>query len=221
MTTALTLIDEAHASGLALVEEVGRVEVIDPDSADHAGRLLMQVNAHLKAIDDARFEVTRPLDAAKTRAMDQAKAAKKPYEEAFQHLKGQLEGWAIKERERVAREQAEAEERRAQLENEAQAAVEEGRLSDAAELQLQRDATGAVEKAHRAAGTQARFTWVAEVTDLDALVRAVADNAMLPSNLLQVNQSALNAFARATAGKATVPGVRFVEKPVLASTARA
>lgn len=220
-TTELTSIEAVRDQNLSLVDLAGRVEVIDSNSADRAGRLLMQLKAVRKSMSDARMAITRPLDEAKKRAIAQENVIAEPIEEAIQHLDGQIKGFAIEERRRVAREQAEAEARRAELEIEAQIAAEEGRLSDAAELQLQRDATGTVEKAHRAAGTQARFTWVAEVTDLDALVRTVAENAMLPSNFLTPNQSALNAFARATAGKATVPGLRFVEKPSLAATARA
>lgn len=219
-TTEMTAIDRAHAAGLSLVEQAGAVEVVDADTSDLAGRLLMRVKAQITQIEDARKEITRPLDEAKKRAMDQEKAAKRPYEEAKQHLDGQILGFALVERKRVQQEQAEAEAERARLENEAQAAAEEGRLSDAADLQIQRDMTGSVEKAHRAAGTQARFTWVGEVTNLEDLILAVASGDA-PSNLLTVNQTALNAFARATGGKQPIKGVVFVERPSLASTARA
>ena len=219
-TTEMTAIDRAHAAGLSLVEQAGAVEVVDAGTSDLAGRLLMRVKAQITQIEDARKEITRPLDEAKKRAMDQEKAAKRPYEEAKQHLDGQILGFALAERKRVQQEQAEAEAERARLENEAQAAAEEGRLSDAADLQIQRDMTGSVEKAHRAAGTQARFTWVGKVTNLEDLILAVASGDA-PSNLLTVNQTALNDYARATGGKQPIKGVVFVERPSLASTARA
>lgn len=219
--TDLTLIEEVQQRGLSLIDLAGRVDVVDTTSADDAGRLLMQVKKAIGDIEDARKKVTKPLDDAKKAAMEQARSAQQPYKEAQQAIEGALLGWTMAERKRIAEENARAESERAALENEAQRAAEEGRLDDAAALQMQRDATGTVEKVHRAAGTQARFTWQAEVTDLDLLVKAVAENAMLPSNLLTPNQSALNAYARATAGKAKVPGLRFVEKAGLAATGRA
>lgn len=215
------LITEVQNRNLSLVEQAGRIDVVDASSADEAGRLLTQVKSVIKAIENARMEITRPLDAAKARAIEQEKAAKKDYLDAQQALEGSLLAWAKSERERVAREQAEAEAQRAALENQAQQAAEEGRLDDAAALQMQRDMTGTVEKAHRAAGTQARFTWEAVVTDEAALIKAVAENSLLPSNFLTPNQSALNSFARATQGKVNVPGVRFQQKASLAATARA
>ena len=215
------LITDVQNRNLALVEQAGQVEVYDADSADRAGRLLTQVKSVVKSIEDARKQVTKGLDEAKARAMEQQRNAQAPYLEAQEHLEGSILAWNKSERERVAREQAEAEAQRAALENEAQRAAEEGRLEDAASLQMQRDMTGVTEKVHRAAGTTARYTWEAEVTDLDALVRAIAENAMLPSNLVAPNQSALNAFARATDGKAKVPGVTFRQKASLAATARA
>ena len=215
------LITDVQNRNLALVEQAGQVEVYDADSADRAGRLLTQVKSVVKSIEDARKQVTKGLDEAKARAMEQQRNAQAPYLEAQEHLEGVLLAFDKAERERVAREQAEAEAQRAALENEAQRAAEEGRIDDAAALQVQRDTTGAVTKAHRAAGTQARRTWEGEVTDFDAFLKAVAENAMLPSNLLQVNQSALNAYARATDGKMNVPGVTFRQKASIAATARA
>ena len=215
------LITDVQNRNLALVEQAGQVEVYDADSADRAGRLLTQVKSVVKSIEDARKQVTKGLDEAKARAMEQQRNAQAPYLEAQQHLEGVLLAFDKAEQERVAREQAEAEAQRAALENEAQRAAEEGRIDDAAALQVQRDTTGAVTKAHRAAGTQARRTWEGEVTDFDAFLKAVAENAMLPSNLLQVNQSALNAYARATDGKMNVPGVTFRQKASIAATARA
>lgn len=216
----LALIEEAKNQGLSLVEQAGRMDVTDAPSADEASRLRMRVKAQIEAIEEARKQITRPLDESIKRAIEQQRAAQQPFLEADEHLKGLLAGWNEQEHRRIAREQAEAEQERARLENEAQRAAAEGRLDDAAELQIKRDSTGGTKKAHRPAGSQIRKTWKAEVTDFDALVKAVAENAMLPSNLLQVNQSALNALARAVDGKVSVPGVRFYQDTTVATTAR-
>lgn len=219
--TGLTPIEVVRDQNLSLTERAGLVEVVDADTADEAGRMLVEVKRVIKQIDEARTEITKPLDLAKSRAMEQAKGAKKPFEEAKEHLDGAILGWQIKERERIRAEQAVAEAEQARLESEAMRAAERGEYDEAARLQQQRDTTGTVEKAHRAAGTQTRFTWKGEVTDLECLVRAVANsNGMLPANLLEVNQSALNAYAKATAGKGKIPGVRFYEDATLAATDR-
>ena len=212
-------IERAHAEGLSLIEEAGLVEVTDADSSDSAGRLLVSVKRQITQIEDARKEITRPLDLAKSRAMEQEKAAKKPYEEAKQHLEGEILGWTLKERQRIAAEAAAAEAERIALEAAAMRAADEGRFEEAEEIQVERDSLGTVERVHRAAGTQARFTWVGTVTKVEDLILAVASGEA-PVGLLNVNQSALNDFARATKGKQHIPGVRFSEKPVLAATDR-
>lgn len=220
MNTGITTIEAVRDEHLSLIDRAGSIDVTDAASADVAGRVLTEVNAVLKSIDEARFSITRPLDEAKSKAMDQAKMAKAPYEEAKQALDGAILGWTIAERQRIAAENARAEAERVELEVAAQNAAERGEFEEAQEIQSRRDAAGTTEKVHRTAGTQARFTWVGEVTSLDDLILAVASGEA-PSTLLQVDQAALNAFARATGGKQRVNGVRWVEKPTLASTARA
>jgi hypothetical protein len=220
MTNDLTIIERVQQQHLSIAERAGQMDVYDADSADRAGRMLVEVRGTLKAIEEARFQITRPLDEAKSRAMEQQKNAQQPFLDAEQHLKGIITSYEVSERNRIRAEAAEAEAEQARLEVAAQNAAERGEYDEAQQLQQQRDATGSVEKVHRAAGTQMRYTWKAEVTDLDALVKAVASNTMLPSNLLQVNQPALNALAKALGGKGKVPGVRFYEEANLAATSR-
>jgi hypothetical protein len=66
-----------------------------------------------------------------------------------------------------------------------------------------------------AAGVSFRDNWTAKVTDLMALVQAVAKGEQ-PITLLQVNQPALNGLARSLKGAMTVPGVEAVNERIAA-----
>lgn len=60
-----------------------------------------------------------------------------------------------------------------------------------------------------AAGIAVRETWSAEVTDLAALVRAIAAG-QAPLTLVRASSAALGQWARATKGSVAIPGVRVV-----------
>lgn len=69
-----------------------------------------------------------------------------------------------------------------------------------------------------AAGISVRETWSAEVTDLAALVRAIAEG-RAPLTLVQVDRTAIGQWARATKGSVTLPGVRIVSGTGIAARA--
>ena len=205
------LIEQVVERHMALVGRAGLVDVVDADSADVAGRLLTEVRAVIDQIDAARFEITRPLDEAKRRAMEQAERAKAPYVEAKQQLDGAILGWTLRERARLEAERVEAEVR-------AQNAAAEGRFEDATEALLEAEALP--EKVHRAAGTNVRETWSATIDDRAAFLAWVAKSPARVSMFMQVNQSALDAQARTAKGPSNIPGVTFRARPGLASTSK-
>lgn len=213
------LIQRVAERNLSLVERAGRVDVSDRDSADDAGRLLMEVKAQIKAIRDARMRVTRPLRAAIDEAIAQEEAVTTPLLEAEKHLKGLLLYWNEQEALRLEEERAELEQRQAELESASIRAMEERRMSDAAEAMNELAEFVPEEKPYRAAGTQVREVWKAEVTDLKSLVIAVA-NGLAPLDFLQPNMSALNNTARAWKAPSTFPGVRFTSEKSVAATGR-
>ena len=208
MTDLIEQVVERH---MALVERAGLVDVVDADSADVAGRLLMEVRAVIEQIDAARFEITRPLDEAKRRAMEQADRAKAPYVEAKQQLDGAILGWNLRERARIEAERVAAEVR-------AQNAAAEGRMDDAVEAILEREALP--QKVHRAAGTSVRETWSARIDDLDMFFAWVAKSPARVRLFMMVNQSALDTQARTAKGPSNIPGVTFHARPGLASTSK-
>lgn len=202
----ITRVVEQH---LTLVERAGMTDVVDADTADVAGRLLMEVRSVIEQIHDARMAITRPLDEAKGRAIEQERAALRPYEEAKQALDGAILGYALREQARIDAERVEAEVR-------AQTAAAEGRFEEAAEAVLEREALP--EKVHRAAGTQMRETWSAEVDDPAAFIAYCLANPVLVSQYLSINEKALGAAARAMKKPSPFPGIIFHNAPVLAST---
>lgn len=71
----------------------------------------------------------------------------------------------------------------------------------------------------RAAGVSIAKTYRAEVVDLKKLAAAVGSG-QWPTNLIEANQPALNAMARASKGSIEIPGVRFVEDSTVRSGGR-
>ena len=208
-----------QVTNLSLVERAGRLEVTDKDTADLAGRLLMEVKSAIKAIDDERLGVTRNLDKAKSDLIAMANRQKQPFLDAEEHLKGLLLVFNEQEALRVEEERAALEQRQADLEAASLRAMEEGRMSDAVEAMEERDEFVPEPRAYRAPGTQVRETWKAEVTDIDALIEAAEREPSLRVFLV-ANESRLGAFARARKERASLPGVRFYsEKSVAAGRA--
>ena len=70
--------------------------------------------------------------------------------------------------------------------------------------------------APKVSGLSFRETYKAEVTDMRALVQAVASGAQ-PITLLQANQTALDGMARALKEALAIPGVRLVKDRIAAS----
>lgn len=121
-----------------------------------------------------------------------------------------------------AKRQQEERERKAELERQAQAAEAKGKkekaeaLREKAEVYVAPPAFIAPE-APQAQGTAFKKTWKGEVTDLRALLGAIF-NEKAPLNLILINQSALNAYAKAAKNSMPLPGVRFFEESNMAVT---
>ncbi len=64
-------------------------------------------------------------------------------------------------------------------------------------------------------GVSFRDNWKGEVTDMAALIDAVA-NDKAPISLLKVDESALNSLAKSTKGTVSYPGIKFVNDKIVA-----
>lgn len=189
-------------------------------------------NAHKVAVQQ-RDALLKPAEGAK-RILGERMAA---YEREQARLRREAEEAARREQERLEREAqaaAAAEQKRLQAE------AETRRLEEAAALEARGDGAAAERllaepvavpvvtaapvfvptprpfaPAPRVDGVGFRQAWSAEVTDLLALVRAVAAGQQ-PITLLQPNMPVLNQMARALKGALNVPGVKPVPTDVAA-----
>lgn len=211
---ALAVRDRAHA-----------IAVRTPAEYESAVNFLRETKAIREAIEQtfdpaikAAHDAHKAVLAAKRRHLD-------PVDDAERHVKG-LVGAYTTEQQRLAREaQRAAEEERARL---ARAAEEERLRREAVNLYPSTEdalpppppeepppAPPPLPIVPAAPGVQVRAKWVADVTDLAALVRAVATGAA-PLHLLAADATALRKFAEATKGTASIPGVAFRQESVVA-----
>jgi hypothetical protein len=118
--------------------------------------------------------------------------------------------------EREARERAEAE-RIAQAEQLKAQGADEETIDEILEAPVQvTELVVAAPTYEKSKAVVHRDNWSGEVTDLKALVKYVAKNPQF-IGLLQINQTALNAQARALKGTMAIPGVRPVNNRVVAT----
>lgn len=212
-----------RAEDMLAVAQSYKIDCIELREA--ASEDLKRVKGLAREIDDQRKEITGPLDLAKKRVMDLFRKPAEFLERAEITIKNACIAFD-REQERIRREQ-QAEAARA-------ADAERKRLSDEAAAQAK---AGNAETAHaieqaaqmvapvpvvidrpRIAGEAMREVWRAEVTDLVALARAVADGLVAAENILP-NGPVLNGQARALKGALAIPGVKAVAERVLASRA--
>lgn len=145
-----------------------------------------------------------------------------------------IERARIAEEERKAREEKEREAaRQREIEAENMKAAKEAEASGDAETALEFVQEAAVAAMQATAAETApiavepvakgdavvRTIWKAEVSDIKALCRAVADGTV-PSSYVEANISALNAAARAGRAEARIPGVRVFEDIKVGAKAR-
>jgi hypothetical protein len=203
-------LDEEQSRVTSLVERVGGVQIDTAEQNAAAAVMLGEIKGRAKDMDTLRRSMTRPLDDAKRRIMDLFRPIEQQLADAEQHIKGQMLAFARQEQRRLDAERAAADAERQRLTAEAIKAAEEGRYTDAVVAAEEYQAVPEPPRAPaRAAGTSIVPTYRAEVTDLAALVLAVASGAA-PLSMVRADESALGAYARATKQEGEVfPGVRF------------
>lgn len=210
-----------------------------------AGEQLRQVKSLQKRIEETRFSMTRPIDAAKQAVMqfwrpfeDQAASAERALkgkmlafqQEAERQRREELERLRREEEARRAEELRRAEEAAAAARAEAEKAIEAGDIQAAEEAAAQADViesqaelvadspviVAPTTAAPKAAGVSMRDNWKAEVTDFAALVRAAAARPELLA-LLKPDDTALRKMAGALKSGAAIPGVRVWNEPTVAA----
>ena len=194
----------------ALVERVGEMDVVDVPTNEAACAALQDVLGLKKRIHDYRMSQTRPLDEKKARWMDEENkynGKEGLLTQAEQHLRG-ITTTYMAARAAEVREEEEAREVRLAL-AETPEEVEEALTA----------LITPVERDWRPAGVSLTSQLKCEVTDLRALVQAVAEG-IVPLAVLEVKTSAILTFARENGREdARIPGVRVWSEQIVAAAA--
>lgn len=236
VSTAPMLADKA--SKLFAVAQAYKVN--SPAMFEAAGEDLKAIKAQAKVIEETRTSITGPLNAALKNVNDLFRAPAKFCADAEALLKGAMTTFTIeeqrKEREAQAAREAEAVKERQRLAAEAAAAQKladeaaaAGDIAKAEELQEQAQAStseasliasmpATAPTQTKVAGISMRDVWGAEVTDLKALVQAVAAGTV-PLEAIAADIKFLGNQARALKGNLNYPGVRAVNTPTMAARA--
>lgn len=204
-------------------DEVSALVISTDEQALCADSMLRNIIARSKELDDRRKALTRPLDEAKKGIMDLFRGPLEVLDKAGRSLKVKLAGYQEAKAE-AARKAAEEERRR--IERNAAKRAErleakgDAEAADAvrmeAEMEAHAAATTIAEAPAVKTSVSARDNWKAELVDIKALAKAVADG-RAPATLLCFSSKDGNAYARATKGTVPVDGVRFYNDRVLSS----
>lgn len=181
------------------------IAVIDQQSYEQAGEILRNIATVKKEIK-ALFAEPKKKAAEAHKAICSAEnevLAKVTARE--NEIRQKMSNYWQAEQKRIAAEQErkrkEAEEM-ARIAAEAEAAGDEETAAEAVAIAAVTEAT--VTEAPKAAGVSMREVWRAKVVDLNKV----------PREYLIVNQSALDALAKATKGSINIPGVEFIKEIV-------
>ena len=213
--------DEYSKQSLSLEVRAKSLVIKDQESLEGAANLRKTIKDFSKQLDEERKKITSPLDQAKKAVMDLFRKPSETLEAAEGVVNKAITSYTV-EQERIRREQeeklrkqAEAEEKkkREALEERARKAAEAGKAEKAEELrqkaaEVQVVVPSLASTVEKVNGLSFRDNWSAQVVDLRALVKAVADG-KAPLNFLMANQPVLNSQARATKDSMPVPGVKF------------
>lgn len=210
--------------------------IVDSATCVTASELLKGIKDLRKEIDDTFDGIIAKAFAAHRESCAQKKRHEAPLVEAEAILKRGLSAYETEQELRRREEQR-------RLQAQALKDAEDRLLAEAADLERVALAgpepdIDALSEAHRlleepidvpsvivpkrtptVSGVSYRELWRAEVTDLKALCRAIADGSQ-PVTLVTANASALNGLARSLKGAARVPGVKFVSERTVAASGR-
>jgi len=206
-------------------ERAKALTVVDDRAYITAGDLLIDIKGLRKQIDDTFDPVIKKAHEAHKAAVAAKKGVEAPLVQAEDIIKAGM-GTYNREKEHRLREQ------QARLAAERRKQEEEARLAEAVALESAGDAevTEAVlaqpiivpvvkiPNEARVAGISHRENWRAEVVDVLALVKFIAQRPEFV-NLVQPNMPALNSLAKAQRSALNVPGVRAVSESVVAARA--
>ncbi len=215
---ALTLAHDLEERALTWPERANALTISDARTCEAAAELLRDIKTLRDEIAASTDPVIEAAHRAHKAALAQRKQLEAPLLAAEITIKGRLSAY-VTEQERLRRiAEAEAAAAARKLEEdrrlaEAEALAAAGEAEEAERVldePMPAPPPPAVARAvPRTEGVATRETWSAEVTDLAALVRAIAEG-KAPLPLVLPNLPALNSQAKSLRGAMAIPGVRAV-----------
>lgn len=181
------------------------IEAFTIDSAElhqEAGEELRKIATMRREMDEERKTLVDPLNKEVKAVNDLFRTPIGYLERAETMLKQKIANWVRAEQERLERERAEREaQMRAEqerLQKEAAAAAAEGDAEAASAIEAAAAVAVAVPvKAQKVNGVSTAIDWTAEITDLRAFLRSIADDEHLDlTTIIDVRKSGLNALAK-------------------------
>jgi hypothetical protein len=204
---------QAETQAVALRAEVDALNVVDQASYDLANA----INKKAKEAKVAFHAWFDPIDESSLRARQAVLAQRKkiddPLDYAYSTTSKKAGAWIAKEKARVAEEQRKAEEIARKAAEDAAIATAQALQDNGLEAQAEAvlDTQVVVPRVEVAApamdsGTSLRTYYSAEVKDLLALVKSVAEG-KTPLFYIMADQSKLDQWARLSKGAEAIPGV--------------
>jgi hypothetical protein len=220
---------ELQTQAMTVVQQAHTIVVVDQPSYDSAASLLLEV---IKPMRKKMADYWTPLKETAYRSykqiLDKYGEMDKPMELAEAQVKAALSKFT-QEQERIRQvEQRRAQEEAERLEREekekhALEAIDAGVSEEQIEAMLSAPPTAVApvigNTYQAAAGISTRENWQGDCFDLKALCRAIGAG-KVPTTYVVVNQAAINARAKADKTTLDLPGVRAINRPIIAGRSK-
>lgn len=212
-------VQKSTETALMVIETAKNVVIVTTEDYKFAQGLMADIKARIKTLEETRMGQTRPIDEAKKRIMDFFRGPLQRLDEAKSFLNDRMVKW-VDEQERIRRE----EERR--LQEEARKRAEEETLAAAVEAEASGDKQEAEQiiaepvyvppvklnsTVPKSKESHIRETWSAEVVDLKALIKGIAEG-HAPLQAVMADMTFLNGQARSYKQALNIPGVRAISR---------
>jgi len=211
-------------NALAVVNQARDVVIVTVDDYSYAGLMLHEVKNWIKTLDDEEKKITKPLLEGIENARALFRGPKQTASDVKNILNTRMVAWAdekkAKEREEERRLQEIArkrvEEETLQQALEAEAAGEKEEAQKIIEEPVYVPPVKVVSEIPKSKESYIRETWSAEIIDVMALVKGIAEGkvdiqAIEPNNLIK-NHSFLNTLATRYKETLNIPGVRAISR---------
>ena len=230
MPTEIIVSEETlKRESLTVIEQAKAIVIVDQASYDTACSLLLDQIKPFRAKAKEYFDSMRiPAHRAYKAILDRFNEADAPLEQAEIKIKGALAAWST-EQERKRQElqrQAELEARRVEEESRANAAAvaeetgaTEEEVAEIVNAPSEAVAAPVVPTYVKTSDVTMRDNWSGQCRDIRALCRAIGAG-KVSTEYVQVNQSSLNARARADKSTLNLPGCIAINQTVVAGRTR-